>query len=229
MKFLVRRRPSASMVVAMSALVVALSGSAIAASRLVTGDNLIRPRSLSGNRLRNHTVTGLQVAAGTLGKVPSAKSADRAFVAGSSQNAVNAQDAFAATNAVHAQNADTVGGEPASSFLPASDRLGTNGLMRVAAGGGPVTLFAFGPFTVKMSCVKSGSTTTLTVTASSTEVGSVIDSAQIPSPVTSATSASNRAAGIDFEAPSGAEAIFAAADGVNSLGTDCWANWVGMS
>jgi hypothetical protein len=31
----------------------------------------------------------------------------------------------------------------------------------------------------------------------------------------------------DFEAPSGAEAIVTGAVGINSLGTDCWANWVG--
>jgi hypothetical protein len=217
------------MVVALLALVVALSGTAVAAG-LMTGDNLIRPRSLSGNRLRNHSVTGLQVAARTLAKVPSAKKADQAFVAGSAENAVNAQDAQFATNA---RNASTLGGQPPSSFLPAANRVGTNGLIKVAAGGGPVTLFTFGPFTVTMTCTKSGSNTSLTVGASSAEANSIVDSAnQIPgrlnvSPGTSAA-ASKSAAGIDFEAPSGAEAIFSAADGVNSLGTDCWANWVGI-
>jgi hypothetical protein len=210
------------MVVAVAALVVALSGTAVAAG-LITGDNLIRPRSLSGNRLRNHSVTGLQVAVGTLGKVPNAKKADQAFVAGSSENAVNAQDAQSATNA---RNASTLGGQPPSSFLPATDRVGTNGLMRVAAGSGPVTLFTFGPFTVTMTCTASSST----VTASSSEANSVIDSAnKIPGLNVTSSGVNKSASGIDFEAPSGAEAIFSAADGVNTLGSSgCWANWVGI-
>jgi hypothetical protein len=34
---------------------------------------------------------------------------------------------------------------------------------------------------------------------------------------------------VDLEAPSGAEAIMPVAVGVNSLGTDCWANWSGIN
>jgi hypothetical protein len=33
---------------------------------------------------------------------------------------------------------------------------------------------------------------------------------------------------VDLEAPSGAGFELNAADGVNSLGTDCWANWSGI-
>ena len=213
------------MVVALVALVVACSGTAVAAG-LVSGDNLIRPRSLSGNRLRNHSVSGLQVAAGTLGKVPAARKADQAFVAGSSQNAVNAQDAQSAANA------RMLSGQPASAFLPAADHVSTNGLIKVTGtpSGNLVRLFAFGPFTVTMTCTKTGSNTSLTVSATSSEAGSVIDSnLRIPGlEPSSSTALTKSAAGIDFAAPSGAEAIFSAADGVNSLGTDCWANWVGM-
>jgi hypothetical protein len=61
MKNVFRRRPSASMVVAMTALVFAVCGSAVAASSLVRGDSLIKKHSLSGNRLRNHTITATQV------------------------------------------------------------------------------------------------------------------------------------------------------------------------
>jgi hypothetical protein len=46
-------RPSASMVVAVLALVIAASGTAMAAGHLVNGDKLIAQHSLSGNRLRN--------------------------------------------------------------------------------------------------------------------------------------------------------------------------------
>ena len=45
----------------MTALVFAVSGSALAASSLVNGDGLIKKHSLSGNRLRNHTITATQV------------------------------------------------------------------------------------------------------------------------------------------------------------------------
>jgi hypothetical protein len=59
------------MVVALTALVVASSGTAIAAS-LVNGDKLIKKHSLSGNRLKNHTLTGTQVNLSKLGTVPTA-------------------------------------------------------------------------------------------------------------------------------------------------------------
>lgn len=78
-----RRKPSASMVVAILALVVAASGTAIAAGHLTSGDKLIKKRSLSGDRLRNHTITGKQVNMRRLGKVPSAKNADHATTANS--------------------------------------------------------------------------------------------------------------------------------------------------
>jgi hypothetical protein len=39
---------------------------------LVSGDKLIKKHSVSGNRLRNHAITGKQVNLNKLGKVPSA-------------------------------------------------------------------------------------------------------------------------------------------------------------
>src|SRR5437764_5330941 len=91
-----RRRPSAAMVVAIAALVIAASGTAVAARRLVSGDSLIKRHSLSGDRLRNATVTGQQIRLGSLGQVPSAKVAGNA-------NALNGHGASAF--------------EPASSFV----------------------------------------------------------------------------------------------------------------
>ena len=69
------------MLVAIAALIVATSSAAVAATALVSGDKLIAKHSLSGNRLRNHTITGKQVNLNKLGKVPTAKSADRAGTA----------------------------------------------------------------------------------------------------------------------------------------------------
>jgi hypothetical protein len=93
--------PSPSMVVALIALVFAMSGSAMAAVHLVSGDSLIKKGSLSGNRLRAHAVTGTQINLAKLGKVPSATQADTAT------NATHAATADAATTATHATSADS--------------------------------------------------------------------------------------------------------------------------
>jgi hypothetical protein len=80
-----RRRlhmPSPAMVVALVALLFAMSGTAVAASNLVSGDKLIKKHTLSGNRLRNHTLTGTQINMSKLGKVPTAATADTAGTAG---------------------------------------------------------------------------------------------------------------------------------------------------
>ena len=66
-------RPSPAMLVAILALVVAMSGSAVAVSAARhSGDTLISKRSLSGNRLRHNTVTGKEVSEQKLGQVPRA-------------------------------------------------------------------------------------------------------------------------------------------------------------
>ena len=114
-----RRTPSAAMLVAGVALSVALAGTASAALDLSKGDALIAKHSLSGNRLRNHSVTGAQIRVNTLGKVPSALNADHARIAVSAdaaQHALSADTAghaTAADNATHANTADTANGLPA--------------------------------------------------------------------------------------------------------------------
>jgi hypothetical protein len=89
-------KPSAAMVGAIVALVVAASGTAVAASNLSAGDQLIKKHSLSGNRLRNGTITGKQVDVAKLGKIPSATNADHATNA---NHATNADKATSATTA----------------------------------------------------------------------------------------------------------------------------------
>jgi hypothetical protein len=103
---LARRRPSAAMLVAIVALVVAASGTAVAASKLVRGDSLIKKNSLSGNRLRNRSVTGAKLKLSSLGTVPSARHATSADSATSATSATNA------TNATNASNATTAGSAP---------------------------------------------------------------------------------------------------------------------
>ena len=128
MREIARRRPSAAMVVAVVALVVAASGTAVAATSLVNGDSLIRRDSLSGNRLRAHSVTGKEIKLGSLGQVP---------------------------NARHAGNADELGGHPASAFALGSSEVTRSGLV-TANGGQTVTLGSFGPFTVSLTCNDDG-------------------------------------------------------------------------
>jgi len=113
-------RPSGAMAVAITALVVALGGTAAAASHLVSGNSLIKKNSLSGNRLRNGTLTGKQINLTKLGTVPSATSASTAVNATNAVNAKNATTAATAANATTAANALDLGGIPASGYTRSS-------------------------------------------------------------------------------------------------------------
>jgi hypothetical protein len=128
-----RRRPSAALVVAIIALAVAVSGTALATDRLVSGDSLIRKHSLSGNRLRNESVTRQQIKLSSLGPVPSAR------------------------NAANAANAGALGGHPASSFELAAN-VARSGLV-TANGGQTIPLATVGPFTVSLQCTDDGNGT----------------------------------------------------------------------
>ncbi len=131
-----RRRPSAGMVVAVIALVVACSGTAFAAGKLVSGDSLIKKNSLSGNRLRTASVTGKQIKLSSLGIVPTAR------------------------------NAQQLGGHPASAYALSGGSGGSGGssgsgpVVRsglVTAGDSQTaTLGTFGPFTVTLKCNDDG-------------------------------------------------------------------------
>jgi hypothetical protein len=87
------RRPSPALAVSIIALVLAASGTAVAASKLVSGNSLIKVNSLSGNRLKSGSVTGKQIKASTLGTVPSATSAQTATTATTAQTATTALSA----------------------------------------------------------------------------------------------------------------------------------------
>jgi hypothetical protein len=98
-------------VIAVLALVVALGGSAYAVSQI--NGSTIKPRSIPGDRIRNHALTGTQINQARLGRVNEAKNANsskfalRASAADSSANALNAASA---------RNADALGGSPAGAF-----------------------------------------------------------------------------------------------------------------
>jgi len=150
MQKLFRRRPSASMIIAIVALVFATSGTAVAMTKLVSGDQLIKKHSLSGNRLRNHTITAKQINKSKLGVVPSANDANFATDAGLASDATNASNATNATNAATAAN------------LAGLTRFKTT----IAPGGNSfgnaatVTLATDGPLSLVGMCYSSGGTIT---------------------------------------------------------------------
>lgn len=101
-------RPSPAMIVAVLALFVALGGTVYAASS-ISGKtikknslpgNRIKQKTVTGNRLKNDTITGTQVNEATLGKVPSAATADSATTANSATTAVTAETAKTALSPV---------------------------------------------------------------------------------------------------------------------------------
>jgi hypothetical protein len=119
------------MLVAVIALVVATSGTAFAAGQLVNGDSLIKKDSLSGDRLKQGSITGKQIKLSSLGSVPNAR------------------------------NAQELDGHPASYFTGGSGGSGgssgaTRSGLTTAAGGQTVTLGSFGPFTVTLKCNDDG-------------------------------------------------------------------------
>lgn len=80
MRRLIRRRPKAPMVVAMTALVVALGGTAAAepvaqVAAQISGST-IKKRSISGIRVKRNTLTGTEIKESKLGRVPRAVAAD---------------------------------------------------------------------------------------------------------------------------------------------------------
>jgi len=214
-----RRRPSAAMVVAVIALVVAATGTAVAASQRVDGDSLIKKGSLSGNRLRDHTLTGLQIKLSELGTVPKAK------------------------------NADELGGRPPSAYLGGGggggggggSQIGTHGVVKTpaSANGTTVTLFTSGPFKVTMTCTDDGTNTSSEIDASSSQGQSDLNgtfaSANTPTdtgadvgPTPDGTPGSLfTPATIALVAPNGATAVVTGISGVSSFGTGCWADFTG--
>src|SRR5881227_519614 len=87
--------------IAMLALFVALSGTTFAAANIVLPKNSVGTKQLKKNavtsvKIKNNSVTGADVKESSLGKVPSATSAD------SATNATNASHATTADSATHA-------------------------------------------------------------------------------------------------------------------------------
>jgi hypothetical protein len=82
-------KPTPSMAVAVTALVVALGGTATGASHLLSGSK-IKKNSIPANRLKKNSVTGTQVNESKLGTVPSAANATHAATADTAASATSA-------------------------------------------------------------------------------------------------------------------------------------------
>jgi hypothetical protein len=91
------RRPTPSLVISILALIVALGGSAYAASKVGTKNikrnavtaSKIKKGAVTTVKLKNNAVTGAKVNEGTLGPVPNALHADNATTAANAVNATN--------------------------------------------------------------------------------------------------------------------------------------------
>jgi len=102
-----------------------------------------------------------------------------------------------------------------------------------------VTLFTHGPFTVTLTCTKTGAGTSSEVDAASTVANSVLNGTvvatantkqNIGAGVATATTAAgyNGDRTVDLETPSGQTLIVNGASGVNTLGVDCWSDYAGI-
>jgi len=223
-----RRRPSAAMVVAIVALVVAMTGSAVAGplKKLIAGSS-IKKHSIAGNRLVNHTLTGQQINLKKLGTVPAAK------------QAASAKTATTAADATTASNALDLGGQPAASYLPASKLLRWNFTMNK---GDAAHTFTYGPLTFAATCKADGADTDGELAVSTTEsgtyvsrepdaepgTGTILTAGGTPYDVTEQdTSMADDGNSAEFEAfdPNGEVAIFSTAQtigvAINTPGADC--------
>jgi hypothetical protein len=127
---MIRTRLTYANVVASLALFIALGGTSVAATSLISGAK-IKKNSIPANRIKKRSLTATQVDVAKLGTVPAATKAGHAdsattattaataTTAGSANSATNATHAGSAVTATHATDADTVGGLAPASFMPA--------------------------------------------------------------------------------------------------------------
>lgn len=169
--------PSPSMAVALTALVVAGSGTAVAATQLAknsVGASQIKAGAVRGSEVKNNALTGGDVKDGTLtgadvdesklGTVPGAakaQAADTAVTAGFASAAANA------ASATRALDADKLGGKAASGFVSSAD---VQVIEHRFEETGSETLFTRGSLTVSARCYDNGTTSDGTTNQDGVEI-----------------------------------------------------------
>ncbi len=136
------RRPSPSMIVALIALVIALSGTAVAAGGLINGAK-IESGTITGKKLKKHTLTGTQINLAKLGKVPAAASADHATSAGTASSAANASQ---------------LGGLAPGAFVQGGGQIYTNAASEAFSTADAAVMTIPGVGELKMGCGSAGDT-----------------------------------------------------------------------
>jgi hypothetical protein len=126
-------KPTYANVVSTLALFAALGGSAYAATAI--NGHQIMNGTITGAKLKSHTLTGKQINLKKLGVVPSATAA---------------KSAGTATTAATATNAQELGGTPASGYALASS-FESLGPVTLTANGTKI-LYQIGPFTLTANC-----------------------------------------------------------------------------
>jgi hypothetical protein len=158
------RRPSAALVVAFIALLVALGGSAGAdpvgfVAKTIKGKS-IKKGSVTGDRLKRNTITGRQVRESSLAEVPKAAAADSAASAGTAQTAGSAGSATTAGSALTAGSADLAKALDGHQRMATRRAAPTAGATEAAARDAAprVVLGASGPFTIYGKCFRDQAT-----------------------------------------------------------------------
>jgi hypothetical protein len=139
-------RPSPALVVAVIALVAALTGTAVAAKHLISGSS-IKKHSIPGNRLTNHSITSTQVNKSKLGTVPHATVADTAA------------------------NAAKLGGAAPAAFLSSSALTRWSFAMNKGA---PSRAITIGPLTLTASCALDTGKTDAKLVATTSEANTFV-------------------------------------------------------
>lgn len=114
-------RPTPAFLLALVALVFSMAGTGYAASQI--SGNIVKKRTLPGNRVAVNALTGAEIKESTLGLVPrataafSADSAALADTATTAKSADKASTAETATTADKAKDADRLGGLAPTDYL----------------------------------------------------------------------------------------------------------------
>jgi hypothetical protein len=194
------RRPSASMVIAFTALFLVLGGTGFAAT---TFNDTKQDTKLVRRLAKNLSVKHARFA-------DIANFATTAMSAAAATNATNAANAI---NATTAANATDLGGQPASAYEPAN-KIVTSGGERFLSAGQTVTVAKIGHFTFTESCTGPASNPTSTFTVTSDVAGADLDGNQPATNTVTINSVGGGANGTAFaQSPSASDSTEIAPDG----------------